>query len=309
MGGIDFRFFTKLGKIKAMGDGRTWIYGKCRDISNGGINIKKRSSDVYYCRYTLFFAFLLMLFPLDRGLATNAKQIKGDTGDNRKVITDASYITLNSWITLPPLSNSSDTGIIDLVIKEAFKRIGIIDVSIENLPAERSLINANKGLTGGEFIRIAGLDNVYPNLIQVPEKIIDFEFVGFSKNIDIKTTGWESLKPYSIGIITGWKILENNVVGTAHRTDVEDPCQLFRLLSLDRAGIVIFEKLEGIGMIKTLGLQGIKILEPPLAKKEMFLYLHKKHKKLVPMVAAALKEMKNDGTYENILKEGLSGYL
>ncbi len=53
-------------------------------------------------------------------------------------------------------------------------------------------------------------------------------------------------------------------------------------------------------MIKQLGLQSVRALEPPLAQREMFLYLNKRHKTILPILAGALKDMKKDGTYNRI---------
>lgn len=84
----------------------------------------------------------------------------------------------------PPLSTSEGSSFYDLVLKEAFDRGGY-EIKIIQLAAERSLTNANEGIIDGDFVRISGLEKVYPNLVRVPEKITDFEFVAFSKHIDI----------------------------------------------------------------------------------------------------------------------------
>ncbi|OQX23124.1 MAG: hypothetical protein BWK80_27625 [Desulfobacteraceae bacterium IS3] len=47
-------------------------------------------------------------------------------------------------------------------------------------------------------------------------------------------------------------------------------------------------------------LRNIRVLSPALAKKEMFFYLHKKHKNLVPKIAASLKDIKREGKYSQI---------
>jgi len=44
-----------------------------------------------------------------------------------------------------------------------------------------------------------------------------------------------------------------------------------------------------------------KILEPPFAVREMFLYLNKKHARLVAPVSESLKNMKEDGSYQSII--------
>jgi hypothetical protein len=55
----------------------------------------------------------------------------------------------------PPFSKPDETGIIDLVLKEAFRRVGI-EISIIAVPAERALRNAGEGIEDGTFSRIAG---------------------------------------------------------------------------------------------------------------------------------------------------------
>ena len=63
-----------------------------------------------------------------------------------------------------------------------------------------------------------GLSSIYPNLIQVPEEITRFGVVIFSKKSDLVIKGWNSLKSFHVGIVTGWKILETNITGTKSLT-------------------------------------------------------------------------------------------
>ena len=62
-------------------------------------------------------------------------------------------------------------------------------------------------------------------------------------------------------------------------------------------------------MIQTLGLDSIRVLEPPLATREMFLYLNKKHLTVVSEIEEQLRNMKLDGTYDHILEETLGPYM
>lgn len=208
----------------------------------------------------------------------------------------------------PPLSNESQTGFYDLVLGEAFRRIKQ-PLAIVNLPAERSLLNANNGITDGDFVRISGLERLYPDLIKVPEKIVDFEFVAFSRNVRMKTSSWASLKPYDVAIVRGWKILEENIVDTRSLVRTKDQLQLFRLLANERTDIVIYSRFEGYALLKDLGLKDVTALEPPLAVREMYLYLNRKHQALIPTLAKALREMKTDGTYRAIRLKTLGPYL
>ncbi len=208
----------------------------------------------------------------------------------------------------PPITNFKETGILDLVYREAFNRLGY-QIEISRIPAERAMTNVNKGIDDGKYIKIAGLSKLYPETIQVPENCIDYDFVVFTKNENFRPVGYESLKPYNVAFINGWKILEKNVVGTTSVTKVENAKLLFTLLEKDRVDVIIYSRLEGYALLKEMELNGIKVLEPPLIVKEMFLYLNKKHATLVPKVAKSLREMKKDGTYNRLYDQALSPYL
>jgi polar amino acid transport system substrate-binding protein len=200
---------------------------------------------------------------------------------------------------LPPLFSPDGKGIVDQLVITAFNRIGR-EAKIVPMPAERSLINANRGINDGDLLRVEGIEKLYTNLVRVPVRLIDFEFVAFTKQALPPFSTWKDLKPYSVAIIRGWKILETNVQGTACLTKVENADILFQLLESDRADIVIYERLQGYHVIRKLGISDIQVVEPPLITKPMFLYLHKKHRSLIPALEKALKELIEDGTYERI---------
>ena len=207
-----------------------------------------------------------------------------------------------------PLSRDDQTGFYDQILIEAFRRVGQ-PVQISHLPTERSITNANLGISDGEFPRISGLDRLYPNLDKVPEKIVDFEFVAFTWRPDIQLKDWNSCKPYNVAIVRGWKILEANLADVRSLVKVKNQKLLFSLLGKHRTDIAVYSRFEGYEMIKKLGLQSVWAIEPPLATREMFLYLNKKHLPLIPALTKQLRSMKHDGTYDRIFKKTLGPYL
>lgn len=214
----------------------------------------------------------------------------------------ANEITLNTTGEAP-LNTPHLTGFMDLVAKEAFHRIGYSLKTIK-LPAERGLKNVNAGIEDGEMSRIKGLDKTYSNLIRVPEKIMDWEFVAFSHD-DIKLDkGWSGLSKFSVTFINGWKILEKNVPQQTEITKVKNHHQLFSILDKNRTDIIIYERWGGLlHLSKNPHFKPIKLHYPPIAKKEMFIYLHKKHKKLIPKIKQSLLNMKQDGSYNMLMKK------
>ncbi len=212
----------------------------------------------------------------------------------------------------PPVSNEAQTGFGDQVMAEAFKRIGY-KVEIVRLPAERALINANRGLDDGDLARIGGLQKKYPNLIQVPETFLTVDMVLYSKNYpEFTVTGWDSVASHSLAIISGWKIMEKNFAQLGDRVEIiktDTPEQSFSLLENDRVDFIAYSNWSGLGYIKKHNIKNITLLEPPLARPEFYVYLHKKHEKIVPELARAIKAMKTDGTLQTLFDRLLKPYL
>jgi len=212
----------------------------------------------------------------------------------------------------PPVSNATQTGFGDQVLKEAFKRIGY-QLITARLPAERALINANRGIDDGDLARIGGLQKQYPNLIQVAESYLTIDLVLFTKNYPALTvTGWDSVASHSLAIISGWKILERNFAKLGNRVETiktDSPEQSFSLLQNDRVDFIAYSNWSGLGYIKAHNITNVKLLEPPLARPKFYVYLHKKHEEIVPQLAAAIKSMKADGTLQTLYDRLLKPYL
>ncbi len=204
------------------------------------------------------------------------------------------------------LSTPEQTGMLDRIVKEAFNRIGINAEVVFN-PTGRSLEDVNEGFADAEINRVAGMEENYPNLIRVPEPNMVMHFVAFSKK-DYKINGWDSIRDLNIGIVQGWKILEENTKDFPHVTLVPTETELFNMLDKNRLDIALYSKLAGYEQLMLHGLNDIYHLEPPLASREMYLYLNKKHTHLADKVAEALRDMKEDGTYNLIVQE-TTGHL
>jgi len=200
----------------------------------------------------------------------------------------------------PPMTNAQGTGFIDQLLQEAARRAGV-RVHFVRLPAERGLANANAGIEDGDVNRIAGLEHAYPNLIRVPEKNMDAHFVAFTRQTNLSLEqGWRSLSGRSVGLIKGWKILEQNLPADAQAVFVKDAEQLFRLLEHHRVDVVLYAQHLGQAQARRLGLTDVRVAGPPLATQAMYIYLHKKHAALVPRLAEALRQIKADGTYARL---------
>ncbi|HEX7971713.1 MAG TPA: transporter substrate-binding domain-containing protein, partial [Thiobacillus sp.] len=154
----------------------------------------------------------------------------------------------------------------------------------------------------GDLVRIAGLEARYPNLVRVPEKLLDWEFAAFGKDAALPAR-WETLRTRSVGYIRGWKLYEQQLAGAPHVVTAEDSAQLFRQLQHDRIEIALYARWQGLSLIQREGLKGVHVLEPPLATREMFIYLNKRHAALAPRLAEALRAIKAEGLYDRLYRD------
>ena len=201
----------------------------------------------------------------------------------------------------PPYTAPDQSGFLDAVAGEAFRRAGI-ELKLVKLPAERALRIANAGIGDGDMVRIAGLEAQYPNLVRVPEKLLDWTFSAFSKDASIPAR-WNVIRQRQVGHIKGWKIYEEQLAGAPHVISVDDAAQLFRLLELDRIEVALYARWLGDALVRQQDINGVHVLEPPLATREMFIYLHKRHAALVPRLAAALRAIKAEGLSDRLYRE------
>ena len=194
----------------------------------------------------------------------------------------------------------------DLLYRALGRRLNLA-IQIQLMPAERALLNANAGLDDGDVCRISGLEAEYPALVQVPEEILALKTVVFTSLPSFKVNGVESLRPYHVGILIGRKILEKKIVGTKTISRFSTVQAMFSALERNEIDAAILEFSEGLAALKQH--KSIKALQPPLFRTGCYLYLNQKHRAQIPLIDAALKKMKRDGTYRAIVNKTLHPYL
>ncbi len=195
------------------------------------------------------------------------------------------------------LENSKLGVMVEEVIEESYSRIGI-RAKIKWLPGARALRMANDGEVDGAQLRVAGIRKKFLNLIMVPVPVYETQIVVFTKNANFPVKGWASLKPYKIGVPAGYTAVLDNVKGFFCWT--VSYIQIFKMLDANRVDIGVVDRFNGTMTINQLGMDDIKILEPPLSTIRFYNFLHKKHKDIVPGITASLQAMKDEGKIREI---------
>ncbi|MBU1042152.1 MAG: transporter substrate-binding domain-containing protein [Proteobacteria bacterium] len=216
------------------------------------------------------------------------------SGSELRLCTDASS----------PRSRADGTGFEDRIVQEAFHRLGV-PVRQVVVSAERAMRNADQGLDDGVYSRVSGLSRLYPNLIMVAEPLSAFDFAAFSTDPSMRIPDWKGLERYDVGIVTGWKIVEANTANVRSLCQTHSEESLLALLDKGRVEVAVLGLDSGREILRRKGYTKISPLSPPLAHRDMHLYLNKRHADLVPKLDAVLRQMRRDGTIRRLTRAGL----
>lgn len=234
----------------------------------------------------LFLIFLIVL-----GLSTNVR----------------AQTLVISTPAIPPVSGENlQPGYLKNIIVAAGKRIGV-DISFQHLPAKRSLITSNAGITHGELHRVEGLEKYYPNLIRVPEAVLLDQFVGFAAKPGLHIKDWSDTTQYTLYYPRGWTIYSSFFGHDyAHHPGNQGDI-LFKMVESGRIDIAMHTLDKGTYIAQQ---NNIKVypVSPAFAIKPMYVYLHKSKANLVQPLANAIKSMKEDGSYDSIKRDVLYHY-
>ncbi|ARJ66811.1 hypothetical protein WV31_14590 [Magnetospirillum sp. ME-1] len=184
------------------------------------------------------------------------------------------------------------------VVREAYRRIGL-EAAADLRPNERAIISADSGDTDGDTMRMAGLESRYPNLVRVAEPVMTFDTIAFTAGLSFPVTGWESLRPYSICVVRGFKLGEAATEGMTRELVATNGAAL-RMLKAGHCQVAALGEAVWL-TVEELKLGPVRALNTPVAVTPLYHYVNARHAHLAPKLAEALKTMRRDGTIDGIL--------
>ena len=180
------------------------------------------------------------------------------------------------------------------VLSEAYRRIDT-PLVFKEVPALRALAESVEGQVDGELHRMDGLARRYPSLVQVKVPINWFEVVVLTRSARFVPQGWDSLRPYSVGVHRGILAIEQGTRGM--RIDPAPSNDLvLRKLMAGRTDVAVMPDIEARELLLARQDSGVKILAPALARVPLYHYLHKRNRMLAQRLEGVLKAMEADGT-------------
>lgn len=191
------------------------------------------------------------------------------------------------------------------ILIEAYSKIGR-DIEFQELPLIRAMEYANDGQVDGTFLRIAGLEQTYPNLVMIPLPIAYEDIVAYTKETEFFVDGWQSLSPYTIGLVRGFTLADINTEGmSVERVNTSE--QAFLKLDAGRTDVVVELKSKQC-VLNNLDVTGIRALEPPLDKLVLYHYLHVRHKSIAAELEAVLTRMEREGELKSMQEQAIQDF-
>lgn len=209
-------------------------------------------------------------------------------------------------LSLGVVQEGTDSARIAQKLAEEISRRSGIDITLVTFPDDRLVELLKAGKIDGDFSRIGGFEKSIPGLIQIPEPLGSFAYFAYTMKDDIRIDGWESLNKYSVAYITGSKTMATKLKPIHNDLyPVKTTEAGLNFLAAGRSDIFVHitflvapllekEKVK-YGKIKALG--------PQLDFIQTHIHLLPKHAKLASKIDTTLKAMKDDKTYDKLLRE------
>ncbi|WP_342619527.1 transporter substrate-binding domain-containing protein [Rhodoferax sp. GW822-FHT02A01] len=204
---------------------------------------------------------------------------------------------------LAKIENVPDQQVGAEILVAVYSKLGIQLQFIDG-PAKRSLIESSEGHLDGEIQRVLAVQNEYPTLIAVSESINYIEPIAFTKSMSFSVNGWDSLRPYRIGIVRGVGSSERGVFGMPHVSPTTTMDQMMLMLNAGHIDVAVNDLFSGMLVLSRLGFQeDIHPLFPKLQHIELYHFLHERHRALVPKVEVVIRQMKSGGELASLRKQ------
>ena len=203
--------------------------------------------------------------------------------------------------TYPPITTSDKDGMLDQIALEAFKRADI-PFDYETTSAQRGLFGAVSGefdgYLGAPPLKSASLQS----LVRVPEVAFPAHFAGIHLNDGIELNDLADFNDYNVGYISGWRrveflLAEHPNISTATTADL-----LLDMLANGRIDVAFIHISQAKYLAKQKGISGLKFSKYTL-NNDLYIHLNPEHADISVPLAAALRSMKDDGTFAGIMAD------
>jgi ABC-type amino acid transport substrate-binding protein len=188
-----------------------------------------------------------------------------------------------------------------IVLPQIYKNIGI-NIIVTPLPAQRAQVVANTGEKDGEIMRIWSYGNENTQTIRVPTPYYYLETMPFSlESRQLNITNKEDLKNYKIAKVRGVKHTNNITAGMNDVYEMNSTKNMFKMLLNGMVDVALTNTLDGKLTLERLGYKNLEYSNEPLAILPLYHYIHRKHKRLVPLINREILRLRKNGELKEMI--------
>lgn len=199
------------------------------------------------------------------------------------------------------IQNLAEQQIGAIILPEIYHKLGL-EIVIHPLPGKRAQMEVINGKADGEIMRIWIYGQETPSVIRVPTPYYHLETTAFVlKNSGNTVSCIDDLKRYTLAKVSGVKHTSNITEGMQNVYDLGSTEQMMKFLHSGRADVALTNTINGILELRRLKITDIVPSGSPLETLDLFHYIHKDHKELIPRIDAVIKEMIESGELQDLI--------
>ncbi len=175
-----------------------------------------------------------------------------------------------------------------------------INLKIKSYPMKRASMEADEGTVSGEPVRIYSYANAHPNLVRVEEYVHMMPVTAYTTDPNFSVNGWESLKgsKLKMGYPRGFKFIKDNISKYSFNAiPLNIAKQGLEVLLLNRVDLFLDDSNSVDPILPLLPKKNRNRIHVAglLKSVKLYMYIHKNHKALAPMISAELKKLRQKG--------------
>ncbi len=187
------------------------------------------------------------------------------------------------------------------IIPVIYEKLGL-SVEITPLAGKRAEQEATTGRKDGEIMRIFSYGQNNPTTLRVPTPYYKLETMAFvKKDSGIKITSKDDLRQYKVAKVSGVKHTDNLSKGLSGVKDAKSTASMMKMLNAGRVDVALTNTVDGLLVLKEIGVTSITPMDKPLAELDLYHYLHESHADMVAKVDAAIQEMVASGEMKSVV--------
>ena len=218
------------------------------------------------------------------------------------LIISMSFSQSKELIIVYPSDRTLDPGIslMQKVVKEVYKRLNI-EIEFKRVHATRSLIMANSGKADAELIRTKMIEKKFKDLIRVNFPIDKIRFRALSLNPQISDVTINELMNKPLAFKRGFLVLEKIFKNNKLVNRITNSEQIYKMLLTKRVDFGIVLTRASHRPVMKDAYKKIRIINTNIPDVNLYHYVNRKHKRLVPKMLEVLKKMKEEKLFKSFL--------